>query len=110
MPFGIVPERRSASSEYTVKGLLAGPDPKGMSGGGVWRLGTPKEFAMGTNLERLIGIGIEHRKDDKVLLGVRVSAVAALIGAVYPDVVVLLPTPRSVRVIATEVKGPSMGS
>ena len=64
---------------------------------------------MGTISERLIGIGIEHRKDDKVLLGVRVSAVVALIGTVYPDVLALLPTPKSVRVIATEVKGPSVG-
>ena len=33
----------------TIKGLSTGPHPKGMSGGGVWRLGTAKEFAMGTN-------------------------------------------------------------
>jgi hypothetical protein len=88
----------------SVKGLFTGPDPKGMSGGGVWRLGAPKEFSMGTASERLIGIGIEHRKDDKVLLGVRVSAVVALIGSVYPDVLALLPTPKFLRVIATEVK------
>jgi hypothetical protein len=90
----------------SVKGLFTGPDPRGMSGGGAWRLGTPKEFAMGTNSERLIGIGIEHRKDHKILLAVRVSTVVALIGAVYPAVLALLPTSRSVRVIATEVKGP----
>jgi hypothetical protein len=93
----------------SVKGLFTGPDPKGMSGGGVWRLGTPKEIATGTISECLIGIGIEHRKDDKVLLGVRVSAVVALIGAAYPDLLVFLPTPKSVRVIATEVAGPSVG-
>ena len=90
----------------SVKGLFTGPDPKGMSGGGVWRLGTPKECAMGTISERLIGIGIEHRRDEKVLLGVRVSAVVALTCAVYPDVLALLPTPKSVHVIATEVDGP----
>jgi hypothetical protein len=31
------------------KGVLTGPDPKGISGGGVWRMGQPSEFANGSN-------------------------------------------------------------
>jgi len=36
------------------KRIVVGPEPHGISGGGVWRLGTPREFATGTNAERLV--------------------------------------------------------
>ena len=47
------------------KGLIIGPDPHGLSGGGVWRMGLTEEFANGTNSERLIAIGVEYRESSK---------------------------------------------
>jgi hypothetical protein len=90
----------------SVKGLMTGPDPHGLSGGGVWRMGTPGEFAKGTNSERLIGIGIEHRQDAKVLLGVRVSLLVVMIARIYPDLAGYLPTPQRVLVGTVEVGAP----
>ncbi len=79
------------------KGLVIGPDPHGLSGGGVWRMGLPEEFAKGTNSERLIGIGIEYRKAEKALVGVRIGLVLALIAKTFPMLALELPSPTYIR-------------
>jgi hypothetical protein len=66
------------------KGLVTAPDPHGISGGSVWRLGRPDELATGAPAERLIGIGIEYRRPEKVLVGARISLVVAALGKAYP--------------------------
>ena len=79
------------------RGLITGPDPHGISGGGVWRMGRPEEFGSGTNTEKLIGIGIEYRKSERVLVAVRVSLVVAFLAAAYPALAEYLPKPTRVR-------------
>ncbi len=79
------------------KGIVTGPDPHGISGGGVWRMGQPSEFANGTNAERLIGIGIEYRKSKNVLIGVRLALAVSAIAAAHPELARDLPTPTRVH-------------
>ena len=43
------------------KQVITGPMPHGMSGGGVWRLGSYDQLTLGMHIEKLIGIGIEYR-------------------------------------------------
>jgi hypothetical protein len=89
------------------KAVVAGPDPHGISGGGVWRMGGPSEFANGTNAEKLIGIGIEYRKSDRVLIGVRVGLVVSAILAAAPELARELPNSTRVHV---KVTGPAENS
>ena len=79
------------------KRIVVGPEPNGISGGGVWRLGTPREFATGTNAERLVGLGIEYRASHSVLVGVRISLVVAALAEVFPELGQNLPRPALVR-------------
>lgn len=80
------------------KGIITGPMPRGMSGGGVWRLGRPGELLIGSHCEKLIGIGIEYRKSANVLVGVRMSVVVKSLASCYPDIAPLLPQPTRIRV------------
>ena len=68
------------------------PDPEGMSGGGVWRLGTYADIESGHAAPALIAIGIEHHADRQLLLGVRTPFVVASLSACYPETVPLLPS------------------
>ena len=70
-----------------------GPKPHGLSGGGVWRLGTFHELATCTNAEKLIGLGIEYRSNPSVLVAVRISAVVALLTDTHPELAGYLPAP-----------------
>jgi hypothetical protein len=85
------------------KGLITGPDPRGLSGGGVWRMGLPEEFANDTNSERLIAIGIEHRKSAKALVGVRVALVLAMIAKVYPALASEMPRATYIRANVVDI-------
>ncbi len=80
------------------KGLITGPQPHGLSGGGVWRLGRHDEFLAGSHTEKLIGIGIEYRESTKVLVGVRMSLVVASLAKCYPDIAAQLPQPTRIGV------------
>ena len=77
--------------------VVTGPDPRGISGGGVWRLGRASEFASPSNSEKLIGIGIEYRRAEKVLVGVRISLVLAALAATCPELAKELPQSRRFR-------------
>jgi len=77
---------------------ITSPDPHGMSGGGVWRMGTPEELANGTNVERLIGVGIEYRKAARILLGVRASVLVEMIANAFPELAPALPKPTHIRI------------
>ena len=79
------------------KRVVVGPEPHGISGGGVWRLGTPGEFATSTNAERLVGLGIEYRASRSVLVGVRISLVVAALAQIFPELRENLPRPALVR-------------
>jgi hypothetical protein len=79
------------------KRVVVGPEPHGISGGGVWRLGTPGQFATRTNAERLVGLGIEYRASRSVLVGVRISLVVAALADAFPELRGNLPRPALVR-------------
>ena len=79
------------------KRIVVGPEPHGISGGGVWRLGTPMEFATGTNAEKLVGLGIEYRRSRSVLVGVRISLVVAALAEFFPELGENLPRPALIR-------------
>ena len=86
--------RKQVDSE---KRRVTAPDPHGISGGGVWRLGRPEEFVSGTNTEKLVGIGIEYRKLEKLLVGVRISLVLAALAKVYCELGKDLPLSARIR-------------
>jgi hypothetical protein len=79
------------------KRVVVSPDPHGLSGGGVWRLGTSEEFAVGVNHERLVGLAIEYRRARSVLIGVRISMIAATLAVAYPELIEYLPLPSLIR-------------
>jgi hypothetical protein len=62
------------------------PSAKGMSGGAVWRgEGDPKAW-LRTAEVRLVGIGIEDRVKDHLMIGVRIHCITALIGDLHPEI------------------------
>jgi hypothetical protein len=54
-----------------------------------------------TRDEKLVGIAIEYPKNAAVLIGVRMSVVAAALAKAYPDIADLLPKPARLRVYVT---------
>lgn len=92
----------------STKALIVGPDPHGISGGSVWRLGKPAEFANGTNVEKVIGIGIEYRSASAALIAVRISLVMAAFAATYPELAARVPKTTLTRITVStneEVSG-----
>jgi hypothetical protein len=71
---------------------VAAPAPQGMSGGPVWRLGTPAEISSGLIGERVIGIGIEYRQE--TFIATRIAFAFAIIETIAPELAQLLPHPR----------------
>jgi hypothetical protein len=67
------------------------PSPKGMSGGGVWLGdGEPRSWLQ-TSQVRLVGIGIEDRPKEQLMIGVRIHCITDLIGHLNPDIRRLAP-------------------
>jgi hypothetical protein len=77
------------------------PDPHGVSGGGVFRLGTWEEIVAGTNQERLVGIGIEVRRAEHSLLGTRIAYALEMIRSYHPTLSDYLPRSEYLRVDVT---------
>lgn len=73
------------------KGRVTAPQPTGMSGGGVWRLGRLPELERGVPRPALIGIGIEWHNSKRMLVAVRSSFLVASLLACYPDAGSYLP-------------------
>lgn len=57
------------------------PNPKGMSGGGLWVYPNPLDIFK----EVFAGILIEHREDEKSILSVRINCILLLIKQLYPN-------------------------
>jgi hypothetical protein len=74
------------------------PDPHGVSGGGVFRIGTWDEIIAGTNQERLVGIAIEMRKQEQCLLGTRIAYPLEMIRSERPGLDASIPSSRYLRV------------
>ena len=78
--------------------LQTPPDPHGVSGGGVFRIGTWDEIIAGTNQERLVAIAIEVRKQEHCLVGTRVAFPLEMIRAQFPQLSSSIPSSRYLRV------------
>lgn len=71
----------------------AAPDPSGMSGGPVWV--NPRSADDGF---RIVGIGIEHRRHSRLLVGTRITTVVAAITAEYPYLRSCLPDIEGIEI------------
>jgi len=97
-----------ASIDFDAKRMVARtervqtpPDPHGVSGGGVFRVGTWDEIIAGTNSEQLVGIAIEMRKQEGCLLGTRIAIPLEMIRAQFPRLSGFIPISRYLRVNAS---------
>ena len=64
-------------------------NPKGISGGPVWRLGQTDDVERGAYRPRAVGIGLEYRRD--ALIALRLSFVLETIRSLHPDLSPLIP-------------------
>lgn len=55
------------------------PEAKGMSGSGVWLLENLNNKSSNSDVNKLVGIGIEYHKEPKVMVGTRIRAVIEII-------------------------------
>ena len=93
--------KRDAILDRSGKRVTA-PDPHGMSGGGVWRLGRFQELEHRSVKPSLIGIGIEFHKENRLLLGIRASFLVASLAACFSETASALPKlPAHIRVNVT---------
>ena len=69
------------------------PEPYGMSGGPIFRVGTFDQILSGTASPRLIAITIEWWQTRKVMVGVRVAMVLTAIRQLVPSLAPELPDP-----------------
>jgi hypothetical protein len=61
------------------------PTPFGISGGGIWTLKTKQSESVGFHDPKLAGIAIEWRRQHKVMVGVRVNVLVALMAVAFPS-------------------------
>jgi hypothetical protein len=61
------------------------PHAYGTSGGGIWTLQTKESESVGFHDPKLAGIAIEWRTEHKVMVGVRVNVLAALMARAFPN-------------------------
>lgn len=59
---------------------MTAPKPQGMSGGGLWAY--PDQFDL--SKKSFVGILIEHHKNDKAILAIRINCVLVLLKKIYP--------------------------
>jgi hypothetical protein len=75
-----------------------GPEPHGMSGGGVWTLYNPESESIGYHDPKLVAIATEWRKREQALVGARSFVFAAMIAEAYPETREFLPKSRHMDV------------
>lgn len=76
--------------------VQAPPSPRGISGGGIFRLGTFDEIANGTNTEALVGIAIEDHR--YCLVATNISFALEMIRAHHPQLAKHLPRSRQLTI------------
>lgn len=89
---------RKALRTDTVSEMVVGPDPHGMSGGGVWRIPSARDLLSFRSTERLIGIGIEYHESERAVVGLRMSIIVPAIARAYPEFASELPISKRIRV------------
>jgi hypothetical protein len=78
--------------------VQAPPDPHGLSGGGIFRLGTFDQIASGTNREVLVGIAIEDHKTS--LIGTNITFALEMIRAYHPELDQHIPHGKYLKIAA----------
>ena len=80
-------------AEEEVSGKIVQPqNPKGISGGPVFRIGSFRELHERTNQEKVVGLGVEFRRNPDMLIGARIGLVVEGIRKRHPDLSAALPT------------------
>jgi len=77
------------------------PDPPGVSGGPVWRLGAFSDIEAGLAKAVVVAIAIEWRRQIKALVGVRISLVVEMIRKAVPEAAGLFPRTEHVKTNVT---------
>jgi len=72
--------------------VLQPRNPKGISGGPVFRIGAFLELYEGTNEAKVVGLGVESRRKPDMLIGARIGLVIESICKRHPDMSDYLPT------------------
>jgi len=72
------------------------PEPFGMSGGPVWRLGSFQELETGSAKPRVIGVTVTWSEQLHVLSAVRIALIVAALRDALPHLASSLPTPKYV--------------
>lgn len=80
--------------------VQAPPDPHGVSGGGIFRLGTFDQIVEGTNREVLVGIAIEDHKTS--LIGTNITFALEMIRAYHPALDQYIPHGKYNKISATK--------
>ncbi len=81
--------------------LVTVPEPFGMSGGPVWKLGSFEDIDTGVMRPRIVALGIEWSQAHCALVGVRVALLVEGIRQALPSLAAYLPAPQNVRVSVT---------
>lgn len=82
-------QREGVTDEDGKNGVF--PKATGMSGGPVWRGAGPHRDWLKTTQVKLVGIGIEAREKDKLMIGVRIHVITDSIAVQYADIAALVP-------------------
>jgi hypothetical protein len=78
--------------------VVAVPEPGGMSGGPVWKLGTFQEVDSGAARKKVIGITIEWWENRNILVGVRIGVAVEAMRQTLPKLASHLPETRYLKV------------
>ena len=81
-------------TNQTIHGTRTGPDPHGVSGGGLWRFDSILEDNPAS--DRLVGIMIEYHEGPRRMIATRIGLVVEAMKSLYPEIALALPTPRRV--------------
>jgi len=68
--------------------------PAGISGGPVWRLGNFEELSSGTIVPKIVGVCVEYRRVDRLMLASRIAIPLEIIRNRFPDVATDVPRNR----------------
>jgi hypothetical protein len=83
-------------TNQTVEGTRTGPDPHGVSGGGLWKFSSLLNDD--PDSDRLVGVMIEYHEDANRMIATRIGLVVQAMRQLYPELEGVLPIPRRVNI------------
>ena len=84
--------------------LVTAPDPHGMSGGPVFRLGTAAEIRAGTASPKVVAIALRW-PEQQLVVGVRIALVIEAVRRILPELSQELPEPKHIRALVSISEG-----